>query len=94
MAEEKPKKGAAKKASASAKPVELSVSYSMGVTVNLGNYESGRADIIRAEKWDVTGMTPTEVTELYEERLKLLKEEVTPLIEQEYDEMKPTKGRR
>ena len=58
---------------AEAKITEKSVSYSIGVKANIGNYQSVDAHWSESEKWDVSGLTPDEADALREERLSAIR---------------------
>lgn len=70
---------------------EITVNYSVGVKANLGNYESGDAHVSRTEKWDVSDLTIKKADEFYVERYMALRDELGPMIEHEYAELKGTK---
>ncbi len=57
----KPRRTAAPKAVP--KPVSVKVSYSLGLKVNLGNYESADFHVSETQEWDVTGISPAGVVE-------------------------------
>ena len=67
---------------------EITVSYSVGVKANLGNYESGDCHLSRTEKWDVRGMDEQAASEFANTRYSVLKEELDSQVEKEYKELK------
>lgn len=66
---------------------ELSINYSLGLRANLGNWEHADIHVSRAERWDVTGMNPEDVDDLFEARRRALKELLDPIAEGEYNEV-------
>ncbi len=70
------------------KQLELTVSYSLGVKANLGNYESGDAHISKTEKWDVSDLKDDEIVAFESARYVELHKLLGPRIEEEYREMK------
>lgn len=70
-----------------AKLEKLTISYSLGITANLGNFESSPVRIAREETWDVEDLDDYQVDELFETRRKALKEELDRLVAAEYKEV-------
>ena len=66
---------------------ELSINYSLGLRANLGNWEHADIHVSRSEKWDVAGMAPNDVDDLFEARRRALKELLDPIVEGEYKEV-------
>jgi hypothetical protein len=77
-------RAAAKKA---VKQTELSVSYSIGTKVNIGNYESVDVHMSRSEKFDTTDMTAPEIDKLWHERYQELHNELGDLVISEKEEI-------
>jgi hypothetical protein len=73
---------------AKAKPtqVELNISYSLGIKANIAKFENADAHVSRSEKWNVEGLSQKEIDAFYVERYTALKDELTPIIEAEYEE--------
>lgn len=74
------------------KLTEISVSYSVGVKANLGNYESADVHLSRTERWNVEGLTADGATALYDARYGEIREELGARIEKEYAEMIGAQG--
>lgn len=85
----KPRPRAAKKvAQPKAVPqTEISVSYSIGTKVNLGNYESADVHFSRSEKYDTTGMTKAAIDALWNLRYQELHDELGDLVLSERSEI-------
>ena len=88
----KPKATRKPRAAAKPKPVvppqtELSVSYSIGTKVNIGNYESVDTHLSRSEKYDVTGLSPEEIDKLWHTRYQALHDDLGELILAEKNEI-------
>lgn len=61
-------------------PVEITVSYSIGTKVNIGNYENVDVHVAESEKYDVTGMSVAEIEEFWGERYQKLHDRLGDLI--------------
>lgn len=59
---------------------ELSVNYSAGTKVNIGNYESIDAHVSRSERYNVEGLSPEAIDQFYAERYEALQKEVGALV--------------
>jgi hypothetical protein len=59
---------------------EMSVSYSIGTKVNIGNYESVDVHFSRSEKYDTTGLTKAAVDALWNVRYQELHDELGDLV--------------
>ena len=59
---------------------ELSVNYSAGTKVNIGNYESMDVHVSRTERWNVEGFSPVEVDDFFTARYEKLQAEVAELV--------------
>lgn len=70
------------------KQTELSVSYSVGVKANIGNYESTDVHLSKSEKWDVADLNDEAIGELYTARLEAINVELSDVIESEYKAIK------
>ena len=70
-----------------AKIEKLTIAYSLGITANLGNFESSPVRLTREETWDVEDLDDYQVDELWESRRKAIKAELDPLVEAEYKEV-------
>lgn len=70
-----------------ATPTELSVSYSIGTKVNIGNYESADVHFSRSEKYDTTTLTKAAIDKLWHERYQALHDELGELILAEKSEI-------
>lgn len=66
---------------------ELSINYSLGLRANLGNWEHADIHVSRSEKWNVEGMSTSDVDDLFEARKRHLKEVLDPIVEGEYNEV-------
>jgi len=59
---------------------EMSVSYSIGTKVNIGNYESVDVHFSRSEKYDTTGLSKAAIDELWNVRYQALHDELGELV--------------
>lgn len=69
------------------KLTEMTVSYSVGVKANLGNYESADTHLSRTERWDVSGLTEDGASTFYNERYEALRRDLGRKAEREYRDM-------
>lgn len=66
---------------------ELTVSYSIGTKVNLGNYESADVHLSETERWDVRGMSPLEIDQFATDRYLSLHSKLGERVIEEKNEM-------
>ncbi|MDE2104785.1 MAG: hypothetical protein KGL39_46540 [Patescibacteria group bacterium] len=69
-------------------PLTVSVNYSVGVKVNIGNYESTDGHFWRSETWDVAALSQDEIDAFYQERLQAIKNELDGAVTSFYEESK------
>lgn len=67
---------------------EITVSYSVGMKANIGNYESADAHMSRTERWDVSGMTIEKAGDLYNARMHQIEQELGEQIVSKYSGIK------
>jgi hypothetical protein len=67
-----------------AEQTEVSVSYSYDIKANLGQgtYESASVHISKSERWSVG--EGEDADQIWRERYQAIKEEIDPLVEEEY----------
>jgi len=66
---------------------EARLSYSYGLKMNLGNYESADVHISRSETFDVSGMSDVDIADFMETRYRLLREEIDGKMDKEYSDV-------
>jgi len=69
-------------------PTEMSVSFSFGTKINLGNYESADVHVSRSERWNVEGLSEEEICAHYDARYEVLQEAVMTQANKEYTNIK------
>lgn len=67
---------------------EATVNYSVSVNCNLGknSYESYKVQLSKGLTFDVSDLTDEEAAKFLQEQRELIKEELDPIIEAEYNE--------